>query len=82
MWRGVRSPVCPPACPTDSFLLKNSACNWQETFTQQEFVWKKNHCNSQPNRPRFQWTFPQKTASVHAWESDSVQFTDGDYLNM
>ena len=36
--------------------------------------------DGQPFRPRLQWTFPQKTASVPASESDSILFTDGDYV--
>ena len=46
------------------------------------FVLKKNHSDGQPSGPRLQWTFPQKTASLHASESDSIQFNDGDYVIM
>ena len=73
-WRSVHPPVCPPNRPTDSsshFYPKNS-----RSLTHQ--VMKIN----QPSRPRLRWTFPQKSASVPASESDSVQFTDDDHVIM
>ena len=78
--RSIHPPVCPPDHPTDSlshFCPKNSVCHGQKTLTHRWFVMKI----SQPCRLR-QWTFPWKTASVPTSESDSFQFTDGDYVTV
>lgn len=44
---------------------------------------EKNHRNGQPSWPRLQQTFPRKQhPSPQVKESDSVLFTDGDYVIM
>ena len=48
------------------------------TLTHHVFLMKINHSDHQPSRPRLQWTFPLKTASVFASVSDSFQFTGDD----
>ena len=66
-FQSVCHPVCPRACPTDSsshFWPKNSVCHQQKPLTRQVFVLEINHRDGQTSRPRFQWTFPQKTASL------------------
>ena len=60
-------------CPTDSsshFCPKNSVCHRQNIFTQRVFVMNINRRDGQSSRPRLQWTFPQKTASV-PWMRES-----------
>ena len=80
-----RRSVGPPNRPTDSssqFCPKISVRHRQRTLTHWVPVMKMYTCDSQSSRPRLQRTFPRETAAVLVSESDSFQFTVGDYVIM
>ena len=72
MWRSIRPPDCP-----------NSVFHWQKTLTRQVFVLEKKSLQWSALLTKTSLNLtPENSLPPCKWESGSVQFTDGDYLNL